>query len=106
MKALLASVTLMLAAVLSVPASAQRCPNAGRCPPGTCSQSNTIQACDIRNCSAANCQVLRKDARGNQVKVTITGKYSDCIKDGLRMGYSADAVKRYCDSRPGPWRDR
>jgi hypothetical protein len=41
------------------------------------------------------------DARGRQVTNKLTGRYSDCIRDGQKMGYSADAAKRYCDSRPG-----
>jgi hypothetical protein len=46
-------------------------------------------------------EVIRKDAYGRPVKVKLTGKYDDCIKGGLRMHYTPDAVKRYCDSRPG-----
>jgi hypothetical protein len=41
------------------------------------------------------------DAQGRTVTVKLTGSYSDCIRQGHKMGYSADAAKRYCDSRPG-----
>jgi hypothetical protein len=37
---------------------------------------------------------------GKTLVVKMDGKYSTCFRDGLRLGYSADTVKRYCDSRP------
>src|SRR6266516_3204562 len=109
MKTMAIAATLMIAAVI-VPANAQVCPNAGRCPAGMCAKNGAPMACDTKNCSAANCRqglrgryqtVIRKDARGNPVAVTLTGKYSDCISGSVRMGYTAERAKRYCDSRPG-----
>jgi hypothetical protein len=42
---------------------------------------------------------IRKDAHGKNVKVKLTGKRSDCIRDGQKMGYSREAAVRYCASR-------
>jgi hypothetical protein len=51
--------------------------------------------------SAAGLTVTGTDTKGRQVTNKLTGRYSDCIRDGQKMGYSADAAKKYCDSRPG-----
>ncbi len=41
------------------------------------------------------------DTKGRTVTVKLTGRYSDCIRDSQKLGYSADSAKRYCDSQPG-----
>jgi hypothetical protein len=38
---------------------------------------------------------------GKKMVVKMDKKYSTCISEGKRMGYAADAAKRYCDGRPG-----
>jgi len=43
----------------------------------------------------------RIDARGHKVKVVLTGRYSDCVAGGVKMGYSQQAAIRYCNARPG-----
>jgi hypothetical protein len=54
------------------------------------------------SCIAASGQTTTAtDAQGRTVPFKVTGRYSDCIRDGQKMGYSADAAKRYCDGRPG-----
>jgi hypothetical protein len=30
----------------------------------------------------------------------LDGKYSTCLRDSQRLGYSPDSAKRYCDARP------
>jgi hypothetical protein len=49
--------------------------------------------------SAANQTRTTKDTQGRTVTQKLTGRYTDCIRDGRKLGHSADAVKRYCDSR-------
>jgi hypothetical protein len=39
---------------------------------------------------------VRKDAQGRNVRVKLTGKYADCVRDGKKMGYSASAAADYC----------
>ena len=53
---------LMAAISFTAPANAamRRCPHGGYCPPGTCVKFNPAAArlqyaCNVRNCSAANC---------------------------------------------------
>ncbi len=41
----------------------------------------------------------RTDAQGRKVKVQLTGKYADCLRDGKKMGFTRDKVISYCNSR-------
>jgi hypothetical protein len=51
--------------------------------------------------AAAGLTKTTTDTKGNTVTFKLTGRYSDCIRDGQKLGYSADSAKRYCDGRPG-----
>jgi hypothetical protein len=33
-----------------------KCPKLGYCPPGSCAQDGSAQACNIKNCSPHNCR--------------------------------------------------
>jgi len=72
-----------------------------RCDPTTRKWTGGNSEVYIACISAAGLTRSGTDAKGNQVTNKLTGRYSDCIRDGQKMGYSADAAKRYCDSRPG-----
>jgi hypothetical protein len=43
--------------------------------------------------------VTKKGPNGKSIKVKMDGKYSTCVRDGQRMGYSASAAASYCRSR-------
>jgi hypothetical protein len=52
---------IMLAATWQIASAARSCPYGGYCPAGTCAQFNPSSgqnrqyACNVKNCSAANC---------------------------------------------------
>ena len=72
-----------------------------RCDPTTRKWTGGNSEAYIACVTAAGRTITGTDAKGRQVTNKLTGRYSDCIRDGQKMGYSADAAKRYCDSRPG-----
>jgi hypothetical protein len=67
----------------------------GRCDPATVGNKNAYIAC----ISASGRTKTSTDTQGRTVSQKLTGRYSDCIRDGQKLGHPADAVKRYCDSR-------
>jgi hypothetical protein len=44
--------------------------------------------------------VTRTGPNGKPVVVKLDGKYSTCIRDSQRLGYSASSATRYCDKKP------
>ena len=72
----------------------------GTCNPTTNKWSGGNKNTYIACVSAAGRTQTVKDTKGKPVTQKLTGRYSDCIRDGQKLGHSADAVKRYCDSRP------
>jgi hypothetical protein len=55
--AALAAVFVILVDVSISAAAPRYCPNGGYCPTGTCAQFNGVRyACNVKNCSAANCR--------------------------------------------------
>jgi hypothetical protein len=52
--------------------------------------------------AACNGQVVtRKGPNGKTLTLCLDGKYSTCVRDGQRLGYSYESAKRYCDAKPG-----
>jgi hypothetical protein len=72
-----------------------------RCDPATRKWVGGNNEAYIACVTAAGLTSPGTDAKGRQVTNKLTGRYSDCVRDGQKMGYSADAAKRYCDSRTG-----
>jgi len=72
----------------------------GRCDPAANKWSGGSRSAYIACVSAAGRTQTTTDTQGKNVTQKLTGRYSDCIRDGQKLGHSPDAVKRYCDSRP------
>jgi hypothetical protein len=72
----------------------------GRCDPATNKWSGGNKKTYVACVSAAGRTKTVTDTQGRTVTQKLTGRYSDCIRDGQKLGHSPDAVKRYCDSRP------
>jgi hypothetical protein len=43
--------------------------------------------------------VTRTGPGGVALKLCLDGKYTTCLRDSQRLGYSAQSAKRYCDDR-------
>jgi hypothetical protein len=51
--------------------------------------------------AACNGQLAnRTGPNGKTLSLCQDGKYSTCLRDGQRLGYSYESAKRYCDARP------
>jgi hypothetical protein len=48
----------------------------------------------------AETTVTKTGPNGKTLTLKMDGKYSTCIRDSQRLGYSAESAKRYCDARP------
>ena len=70
------------------------------CNPATSKWSGGSKNAYIACVSGAGRTKATTDTQGRPVTQKLTGRYSDCIRDGAKLGHSPDAVKRYCDSRP------
>jgi hypothetical protein len=44
--------------------------------------------------------VTRIGPNGETLVFKLDGKYSTCLRDGQRLGYSLASATRYCDSKP------
>jgi hypothetical protein len=44
--------------------------------------------------------VTKTGPNGKTLVLKMDGKYSTCIRDGQRLGYSLESATRYCDSKP------
>jgi hypothetical protein len=44
--------------------------------------------------------VSRTGPNGKTLTLCLDGRYSTCLRDSQRLGYSYESAKRYCDSRP------
>jgi hypothetical protein len=44
--------------------------------------------------------VTKTGPNGKTLTLKLDGKYSTCIRDSQRLGYSAESAKQYCDARP------
>lgn len=58
-----------------------------------------IVAASVPSSAEEGNTVVKKGPNGKNVKVKMDGKYSTCVRDGQRMGYSASAAASYCRSR-------
>ncbi|MCK1638957.1 hypothetical protein IVA95_15445 [Bradyrhizobium sp. 157] len=45
--------------------------------------------------------VTRTGPNGQTLVLKLDGKYSTCLRDSQRLGYSLESATRYCDSKPG-----
>jgi len=43
----------------------------------------------------------RTGPNGKPLALKLDGKYSTCLRDGQRLGYSLESATRYCDGKPG-----
>lgn len=50
--------------------------------------------------SAQERTVTRTGPNGKTLVLKLDGKYSTCLRDGQRLGYSPESATRYCDSQP------
>jgi hypothetical protein len=44
--------------------------------------------------------VTKTGPNGKTLVLKMDGKYSTCLRDGQRLGYSLESATRYCDSLP------
>jgi hypothetical protein len=44
--------------------------------------------------------VTKTGPNGKALALKMDGKYSTCLRDGQRLGYSLDSATRYCDAKP------
>jgi hypothetical protein len=90
------SIVVLAAAVLfAVPALAQQCPNRGTCSAGTCAQNSGRVACDVKNCSAANC--VSGNAKFCQ------REYRVCVQKRRNPAWPCEGVLTQCMSS-GCWK--
>jgi hypothetical protein len=45
-------------------------------------------------------EVTRTGPNGQPLVLKLDGKYSTCLRDSQRLGYSYASAKRYCDAKP------
>jgi hypothetical protein len=44
--------------------------------------------------------VTRTGPNGKPLVLRLDGRYSTCLRDSQRLGYSHESAKRYCDAKP------
>jgi hypothetical protein len=44
--------------------------------------------------------VTKTGPNGKTLVLKMDGKYSTCLRDSQRLGYSLDSATRWCDSKP------
>jgi hypothetical protein len=44
--------------------------------------------------------VTRTGPNGKTLVLKLDGKYSTCLRDSQRLGYSLESATRYCDAKP------
>ncbi len=60
----------------------------------------TVATTGIAQAACNGPLVSRTGPNGKTLTLCLDGRYSTCLRDSQRLGYSYESAKRYCDAKP------